>query len=951
MICFIRRFISLLCLISFSNAFAGAGVAAGVAAATATAQTNQQLEADIEAKLKAKAPAAALATAAAPVQAAPGAAAVPVQAAAPVQAAPVPAAAAAPVPPEPADKTKTSLKASTAQELVSIIKSNPNLANILKGSCKDSDPDKISARYISKGSKVTEDQDAPGSRMWNIANLYKDLASLVAAKSKDATYDCIKDLSDASINEQTRYWLARKEAADCASAKPPSQNECNWVDHNLENVVKQVESRVTYADDAKAKALAPKAATGKLEACPGGCASTDKPASDASAVANKAVATACCDVFKKRDGELTEKQCSEMHDGTQRIADRDNWSCAADIGKSIIMGIWTSLKSVAEVVKDVAVLAWNSIFNHDSVIAGFGTIYHEFEKDPAEFGKIILQAILKGLTGYDSSYADCLHESQKGKFYCEIAGTTISQIGMIAGGWAAITKILKAGGIAALKLSLKATTKIPGVVKGTEKVKAIAATVAAAWRAAPAVEGAARPASDMELLARDIRAGVKDAAGKTVIKNPELLDAKRSLGRLLAEKQKLIAAQATANQSELENIAGAIMAVEHNIEKAQGAIRTIVAAEKPATDLASLNSTKKNLVARHAQAQDPALKAEIAQLIAAKESQIADAAKVAAETAVAAAAKTVPTTVTAAQSGAGAAAATSDAASTVANAGAAAAANSELIIARKSLKAAQDQKRYLTKKAASSSTSDAATTAKIEAAEKRIAEAKTTVQNLKTKATVAASTEQALLKETAGLVGKLRSKYPEFKAWNDKLRTELKLAREKIAKTEQEISALKNQKELDKKALKAARKIPGGKDKVAEAERNLAETEKKLFGLEKDLKIIESEKAGYIKTARNWMSDHMKTANLWLGDYKYTKAAAWETMQGILYFEEVKQSNIRGEAIQKKTPQQSGDHTDFDDSKPAAAGALPALPKPPAPPAQPAAAAPAAQAPPAAPAQ
>ncbi len=616
------------------------------------------------------------------------------------------------------------------KERAAILKSNPDLAKVMSGPCKSVDAAKLSKDYIIRGSDLKSDQDKPGSRLWMFSNLNNDIATANAKKPKDeANLSCLTNLRAAGAKEQLQYWISRGVIASCEKAPPPDPKECNWVDDNVKYALKQNAKANSPASDAAPHEAFRKAEHG-LEACT--TCKDDKKTTDVADVAAKAVDKACCDVFRQRDGELSEKQCTDLHTGSQRLDDRI-WglSCGKDFAMGAIKGIWSSLKSLVTVPFDLLKLSakgfkaawdwgWGKEIDNDSIYSGFGTLAQELQKNPGKAGMRVAEAIMQTFTGHNQDYWNCLHESQRGKYICANLGTFTSQVGMLSGGWLAVLKILQAGKVA-IAASSAAKAISPALTGTAAKLGKIAKAVMGSTKAGAEAETAA----DAEAVAAGGLRGARldSPAGNLITSNPNLLAAKKALYKLEAEKSKLTTSikSGSLNSAEAETAGKALAQIESEIARTKDLQRTLAASVKSTDSVESLEAAKKYLSSLPTKA-NPELQAEIAAQIAIKDQQIAAATTRAADEAAAVAAK-----------------AGTKAATQVETAAAASKASPELVSAQKALRAAQERKRYWAKKPETAATK----AANMAAADKSIQDSKALIQSLRVKATTEAASDAA----------------------------------------------------------------------------------------------------------------------------------------------------------------------------------------------------------------
>lgn len=826
----------------------------------------------------------------------------------------VPVQALAPAPAAAPAQAQAKVENTPAQERAAIEKSNPNLAEVMKGSCKDADPMALTKNYILRGSDLKSDQDIPGSRIWSFSNLKKSMAE---TDRKNPMYKCLEELSNAGIQEQTQYWDSRKVAATC-DTKPAAvdeaqwKNECNWVEHNLADLSRLSAKRDADVEAIKVQALAPKAAPKKLEAC-AGCDAT-KAATDATAVAAKLEEQACCETFRQRDGELTEKQCTDLHTGSQPNDRTFGWSCAIDIVRSALIGIFTSVKSVVwdlpiGIVKGVgklAVSAWNSIVHDDAFLSGFGTIWNEFNNDKLGVGKLILQSLMRVFSGADFAYSDCLHESQKAKYYCDNIGTTISQIGMIAGGWAVVSKMLM-GGVRGLTAGMMTAAKAKLGAAGAKTaavIAAAAAAVAKASRVAPSVDAAGQPLTQAGNIVKSVQETGVDAAKKVaktrLVKTAAVKTAEKDLKELVKERASLVRASKNKalNPSELENIGGDIIHLDAKILTAQTALRsattaaTQAAVEAEAVKVALLAAQAAKAGAAAAQAGTTAAGAAGTGAAGTGAVQAGGAA-----VAVEASAGTAGT------SAAGnAAKATSDSAAGLSSI------KTAMSFARRNLRSAQEQKRYLAKNAEIAAAADAAR-----------AEAGIVKQGYRTLKQVPGAVVKAPFKLVSSVsvktvdtamaavlikAPKLRAIYSKFRKALDKTTEEIETAKRNIS----DLAAIGNS--LNKK-LAAAKKIRDPKEKVA-----AVEAARKAL-LDNGIEVVKqtaaadaaiADRIGFVKAFKNWVGPYRKTIGL--------AGALAEAINVIGHYQEYIEAEAVNDANQEKVDAAKADPTDIDDSEP-----------------------------------
>ena len=468
-------------------------------------------------------------------------------------------------------------------------------------------------------------------RIWKFGRLKNDLAAAGTGTLKDPSWQCIKDLSDSGLKEQTKYWLNRQEEHLCNTATPPEPSECEHIEDNLRYAKSLKQEQDTHVKSEADHALAViHKKDQKLEAsclvdCP-----TPKKFTEVADVSKKAEEQACCEIFRQRDGkDLSDKACHDLHTGSDRLEDRH--SCLTNIGWSIIKGIWGSIKGTAIFANDIVEGTFDFLGNilhpgDSAFFSGVGTIITELKKDPAKFGEVVGLALLRTFTGIDSGYSDCLDKSQKSKYVCDNVGTIVSQVGMLWGGWGAITAALRKGGLKAVELIGSKSSGLAKAAKEVEGIeKAVLKPVAAATTTDEAVAAGGTAILHSENDIKTLTEAATQPLTPAKAVSTELRSARAKLGKLTQEKKQIIA-RAHEDGEVIQSNAPQLVDVEKRIAAQKAVVAAIKDATKPAETVAELTAKKEALEQLAKKVEDPVLQKQTSDNIARTSDQIAAAA-------------------------------------------------------------------------------------------------------------------------------------------------------------------------------------------------------------------------------------------------------------------------------------------------------------------------------------
>ncbi len=458
-------------------------------------------------------------------------------------------------------------------EREAIIASSPDLAKIItdKGACGSANAKKLSEKYISRGSNLDKDQDLPGSRVWRFSNLENDLALSAKDNHADPSSGCLDALASAGIKEQIKFWKIRK-STDCNEQTDKAlcekaEDELKWAAGESARLKAAVNGVIKRVADAIKKP------TSKLEACVTCAVPTDLLTS-IKAVKDQTRAAECCSLFKKRDGDMSSAKCEELHSATKKFTDSVAADCFEHIAKGFITGIMSQVKG----------LLWDlpkSIFN-GSFLAGAGTLIHELINDPGKGVELLVSSLGRSM-GIDPAYSDCLDESQRAKYRCDVGGNMLSQVAMLAGGWAKVFQVISKG------------TKFAGELAGIKKA-------ADTTRAASDLTEAAattRSLKEMKAAASELKS-TKIKASNVIIDDPEIAKLTESIRRLKVVRSQLEEELKTAKPSEQPKIKTEIDKVDQHIAIAVDSIPKLIVTE---TSVVS-NEAQAVIAAKTAAARD-----------------------------------------------------------------------------------------------------------------------------------------------------------------------------------------------------------------------------------------------------------------------------------------------------------------------------------------------------------